>query len=402
MKQILIIGAGFAGLWSALGAARLLDQHQRDDVRITLLAPQAELHIRPRFYEPEVHTMAAPLQALFDTVGVQFVRGSALHIDEDARQVTYRDPAGKEAKLGYDRLIMACGSLLNRPTLEGFDQHAFDVDKIDSASRLEQHLKSLASRPDSPARNTVVVAGGGFTGIETATELPARLRKILGEHTRLRIVVVDRGTKIGAALGDGIRPAIEQASAALGIEWICGATVAAVDAGGVLLDNGERIAASTVIWTVGFKANPLTEQVSGERDRQGRLHVDGHLKVKGNAAVYAAGDVAYAACDDTGNHAVMSCQHAIPLGRYAGNNAAAELIGVAPMTYSQPKYVTCLDLGAWGAVYTEGWERTVSPPTDKVEAKALKQQINSVWIYPPAADDRAAALAAADPLIPVA
>lgn len=107
------------------------------------------------------------------------------------------------------------------------------------------------------------------------------------------------------------------------------------------------------------------------------------------------------ACDEVGNFAVMSCQHAIPLGRYAGNNAAAELIGVAPMIYSQPKYVTCLDLGAWGAVYTEGWERTVSPPTDTAEAKQLKQQINSVWIYPPAAD-RATALAAADPLIPVA
>lgn len=401
MKQILIIGAGFAGLWSALGAARLLDQHKRDDVLITVLAPQAELHIRPRFYEPDVHTMAAPLQALFDAVNVRFVKGSAYHIDQASREVAYRQPNGIEARLGYDRLIMACGSLLNRPALEGFDRHAFDVDKIESATRLEEHLKSLAARPDSPARNTVVVAGGGFTGIETATELPSRLRAILGDKVTPRIVVVDRGTKIGAALGDGIRPAIEQASAALGIEWVCGATVASVDAGGVLLDNGDRIAACTVIWTVGFKANPLTEQITGERDRQGRLHVDGQLKVIGNPDVYAAGDVAYAACDEVGNFAVMSCQHAIPLGRYAGNNAAAELIGMAPMTYSQPKYVTCLDLGAWGAVYTEGWERTVSPPTDKAEAKQLKQQINSVWIYPPAAD-RATALAAADPLIPVA
>ncbi|MDZ4021820.1 hypothetical protein PssiTeo3_52440 [Pseudomonas sichuanensis] len=82
MKQILIIGAGFAGLWSALGAARQLDLHGRDDVAITVLAPQAELHVRPRFYEPEVHTMAAPLQALFDAVNVRFVKGSASHIDE--------------------------------------------------------------------------------------------------------------------------------------------------------------------------------------------------------------------------------------------------------------------------------------------------------------------------------
>ncbi|MGE7991654.1 NAD(P)/FAD-dependent oxidoreductase [Pseudomonas sp. NPDC089554] len=400
MKHILIIGAGFAGLWSALGAARQLDKHGRDDVQITVLAPQAELRIRPRFYEPDVHTMAAPLQALFDAVNVRFVQGSAEHIDEAGKTVRYRDADQQLESLGYDRLILACGSQLNRPPVPGLEQ-AFDVDTLESAARLETHLKALANQPDSPARNTVVVAGGGFTGIETATEMPARLRAILGQGVNPRVVVIDRGAQIGAALGDGIRPAIEQASEALGVEWLCGATVAAVDGNGVELCNGMRIEASTVIWTVGFMANALTAQVNGERDRQGRLHVDGHLKVKGSEAVYAAGDVAYAPCDEVGNFAVMSCQHAIPLGRYAGNNAAAELIGEAPMTYSQPKYVTCLDLGAWGAVYTEGWDRKVSPPTDKTEAKALKQQINSVWIYPPA-PERASALAAADPLIPVA
>ncbi|MHB0779934.1 NAD(P)/FAD-dependent oxidoreductase [Pseudomonas putida] len=400
MKQILIIGAGFAGLWSALSAIRQLDLNGSKGVEVTLLAPQAELHVRPRFYEPDVHTLAAPLQALFDAVNVRFVQGTAYHIDEAARRVGYRTRSGTRCTLPYDRLIMACGSELERPDMVGIE-HAFDVDKLDSAARLETHLKSLASLPNTPARNTVVVAGGGFTGIETATELPARLRAILGEDAALRIVVIDRGARIGAALGNGIRPAIEQACEALGVEWVCGATVVSVDPAGVQLDNGQRIDASTVVWTVGFKANPLTEQISGERDNRGRLHVDGNLKVKGNDAVYAAGDVAYATCDALGNHAVMSCQHAIPLGRHAGNNAAAELLGVAPMAYSQPKYVTCLDLGAWGAVYTEGWDREVSPPEDKAEAKALKRQINSVWIYPPAAD-RAAALAAADPLIPVA
>ena len=400
MKQILIIGAGFAGLWSALSAIRQLDLNGSKGVEVTLLAPQAELHVRPRFYEPDVHTMAAPLQALFDAVNVRFVQGTAYHIDEAARRVGYRTRSGTRCTLPYDRLIMACGSELERPDMVGIE-HAFDVDKLDSAARLETHLKSLASLPNTPARNTVVVAGGGFTGIETATELPARLRATLGEDAALRVVVIDRGARIGAALGDGIRPAIEQACEALGVEWVCGATVVSVDPAGVQLDNGQRIDASTVVWTVGFKANPLTEQISGERDNRGRLHVDGNLKVKGNDAVYAAGDVAYATCDELGNHAVMSCQHAIALGRHAGNNAAAELLGVAPMAYSQPKYVTCLDLGAWGAVYTEGWDREVSPPEDKAEAKALKRQINSVWIYPPAAD-RASALAAADSLIPVA
>lgn len=398
-QHILIIGAGFAGMWSALSAVRLLDQHGRSDVRVTLLAPQAELRIRPRFYEPDVHSMRAPLQELFAATGVRFVQGLALNIDTAVRRVTYRDAAGAEASLGYDRLILASGSQLFRPPVPGLAEYAFDVDQIEQAARLEQHLFGLAKQPQSAARNTVVVAGGGFTGIETATELPARLRAILGEDAKVRVIVIDRGAQVGATLGDGIRPAILEASRELGIEWRLGVSVAAVDAGGVVLDDGQRIDAGTVIWTVGFRASGLTEQLGAPRDATGRLQVDGFLKVAGLQGVFAAGDTARAATDELGNFSVMSCQHAIPLGRYAGNNAAAELIGVAPRIYSQPKYVTCLDLGAWGAVYTEGWDRVQK--LVGAEAKTLKTQINSQWIYPPAAD-RAVALAAADPSIPVA
>ncbi|OPA88643.1 FAD-dependent oxidoreductase [Pseudomonas fluorescens] len=399
MKQhILIIGAGFGGVWSALGAARLLDKNDRHDVQISVLAPRPELRIRPRFYEAQVHTMQAPLSPLFAAVGVNFIEGTADSIDENARQVTYRDLAGNATNVQYDRLVLAAGSRLNRPPMEGIE-HVFDVDQIEDATRLEAHIHALNSLPDSPARNTVVVAGGGFTGIETATEMPARLREALGDTANIRVVVVDRGPQIAASMGDGIRPSIIAASKELGVEWILNTSVASVDPGGVTLADGQRIESSTVIWTIGFRANPLTEQVSGTRDPQGRLHVDGTLKVKGQTDVFAAGDVAYAATDDLGNVAAMSCQHAIALGRYAGHNVAADLIGVAPMTYSQPKYVTCLDLGAWGAVYTEGWDRQLKLVGQ--EAKDLKHQINSVWIYPPAAE-RAAALAAADPLIPVA
>jgi NADH dehydrogenase len=399
MKNILIVGAGFGGVWSALSAARLLDKCDCDYVNITLLAPQAELRIRPRFYEPEVHRMFAPLEDLFDSVGIRFVMGTANRIDEQAQTVGYLDETGQQAELRYDRLVLATGSQLARPNVPGLDTHAFDVDQIESAVRLENHLRSLNDRPHSTARNTVVVAGGGFTGIETATEMPARLKAVLGDDQDIQVIVVDRSPQIGAAMGDGIRPSIIEASQHLGIEWVLNSTVAAVDAKGVTLADGRRIEAATVIWTVGFRASPLTEQLTSVRDAQGRLHVDEHLKVFGQDKVFAAGDVAYAATDDLGNFAVMSCQHAISLGRHAGNNAAADLLGVLPTPYRQPKYVTCLDLGAWGAVFTEGWDRQLK--LVRQEAKELKTQINTLWIYPPAAD-RATALAAADPRIPVA
>ncbi|MBT9238100.1 FAD-dependent oxidoreductase [Pseudomonas inefficax] len=398
-SNILIIGAGFAGVWSALSAARLLDQAQRADISISVLAPQPELRIRPRFYEADVHGMKAPLGELFEAVGIHFIPGNADSIDTEGRSVSYTDAQGHRQQIAYDRLILAAGSQVARPAVPGLAEHAFDVDQMESAMRLEQHLVGLAALPASPARNTVVVCGGGFTGIETATEMPARLRAILGASAALRVVVVDRGAHVGAALGAGITPSIIAACKQAGVEWKAGASVVAVDAGGVTLDNGDHIASNTVIWTVGVKASPLTAQVAGERDNFGRLKVDDHLKVLGQDHVYATGDTAWAAVDELGNHALMTCQHAIPMGRHSGNNAAADLLGLQPVLYRQPKYVTCLDLGEWGAAYSEGWERELK--LHGQEGKDLKRQINSVWIYPPAAD-RALALAAADPLIAIA
>ncbi|MNS65852.1 NADH dehydrogenase-like protein [compost metagenome] len=397
-SNILIIGAGFAGVWSALSAARLLDQAQRADINISVLAPQPELRIRPRFYEADVHGMKAPLGELFEAVGIHFIPGNADSIDTEGRSVSYTDAQGHRQQIVYDRLILAAGSQVARPAVPGLAEHAFDVDQMESAMRLEQHLVGLAALPGSPARNTVVVCGGGFTGIETATEMPARLRAILGASAAVRVVVVDRGAQVGAALGAGITPSIIAACEQAGVEWKAGASVVAVDAGGVTLDNGEHIASNTVIWTVGVKASPLTAQVAGERDNFGRLKVDGHLKVLGQDHVYATGDTAWAAVDELGNHALMTCQHAIPMGRHSGNNAAADLLGLQPVVYRQPKYVTCLDLGEWGATFSEGWERELK--LHGQEGKDLKRQINSVWIYPPAAD-RALALAAADPLIAI-
>lgn len=397
-SNILIIGAGFAGVWSALSAARLLDQAQRADISISVLAPQPELRIRPRFYEADVHGMKAPLGELFEAVGIHFIPGNADSIDTEGRSVSYTDTQGHQQQIAYDRLILAAGSQVARPAVPGLSEHAFDVDQMESAMRLEQHLVGLAALPASPARNTVVVCGGGFTGIETATEMPARLRAILGASAALRVVVVDRGAQIGAALGAGITPSIIAACEQAGVEWKAGASVVAVDAGGVTLDNVDHIASNTVIWTVGVKASPLTAQVAGERDNFGRLKVDSHLKVLGQEHVYATGDTAWAAVDELGNHALMTCQHAIPMGRHSGNNAAADLLGLQPVVYRQPKYVTCLDLGEWGATFSEGWERELK--LHGQEGKDLKRQINSVWIYPPAAD-RALALAAADPLIAI-
>ena len=396
MKQrILIIGSGFAGMWSAVSAARLAHLQNQNDLEIAVLAPQPELRVRPRFYEANVATLTADLQPLFAELNIRFIAGSAERIDAAQNGVWYKTPDSESTFIPYDRLILASGSHLHHFGIKGIAEHGFDIDQLDTAQRLEDHLNTLASLPESPARNTVVVCGGGFTGIELATELPARLKALFGDNTNTRVVVVERGSVIGGRYSEALRDIIRNASDELGIEWRLNASVEVVDASGVTLQDGSRIDAATVVWTAGVKASPLGENLTAERDALGRFIVAPNLQIPGYSNIFATGDMAHAKTDDLGNTALMTCQHAIQLGKFAGHNAAASLLGVDALPYRQEFYVTCLDLGAWGAVYTEGWDQQVKLVRE--DAKKLKIAITNELIYPPKAD-RDVAFAAADPL----
>ena len=395
-QRIVIIGAGFAGMYAALSAARLRDMKgvSPQELEIALVAPEPTLVVRPRLYEPKPETLTAPLQDVLKAIDVVYVQGRAETIDTKSRAVEIATAKGARETLSYDRLVVATGSRLFRPNIPGLAEYAFSVDQLDDAVALDRHLHSLADRPASAARDTVVVAGGGFTGIEVATEMPARLRAILGKNAKPRVVIVERNDAIAPDMGAGPRPVIAGALRELNVETRLGAGVASLDDTGVTLSDGVRIESATVIWAAGMRAAPLTAQIPAERDNFGRLLVDRALRVSSVPGVFATGDAAKAASDDVGNYALMSCQHATRMGAFAGHNAAAELLGEPTKPYHQKVYVTCLDLGAFGALFTRGWDRKVEMVG--AEAKKTKHEINTVWIYPPRAE-RAAALASADP-----
>lgn len=394
-KQLLIVGSGFAGMWAAVSAARVAELSGSDDLQIAVLAPAAELRVRPRFYEENVAGLRAPLSDLYAELDVEFIAGHAERIDTTEKTVWYRAQDGGTSLRNYDRVILATGSQIRRPAINGLAEYAFNIDQMESAQIFEKHLDELVNQPASLARNTVVVCGGGFTGIELATELPARLRARLGDDTQTRVIVVERGDKIGGRFSEALSQVIAEASIGLGVEWRVNSEVESIDATGVTLKGGEHIESSTVVWTAGVEAHPLTQQIRAERDAQGRLRVNDLLQIPTQPDVYATGDTAHAKTDELGNTALMTCQHAIQLGKFAGHNAAASLLNAAPHPYRQVNYVTCLDLGGWGAVYTEGWEQAVKSVRE--EAKKIKIAITNELIYPPAAN-RAIAFAAGDPL----
>jgi NADH dehydrogenase len=402
VQRIVILGAGFAGLWSAVGAARALEERGigPDRVEVTVVNATSWHSIRVRNYESDLSGTRVPLADILDPVGVRLVVAEIVGLSVADRTVSCVAD-GRSSQLPYDRMVFALGSRLVRPPIPGLREHAFDVDTYEAAMRLGAHLSGLAREPGLAGRDRVLVVGAGLTGVEVATEMPGRLRAALAADPKAkpRIILADRAEKIGSDMGAGAIAVIAEALTALHVETRPGITVAAVDSGGATLTTGERIDARTVVWCAGMEASPLTACFPVTRDRFGRLPVNPSLKIEGQAAEFAAGDVAWFAIDGT-HSCVMSCQHGRPMGRFAGHNVVCDLLGEPTVALTIEWYTTILDLGAWGAVYTEGWDRRVV--ARRAVAKRTKETINRQRIYPPLSRNRQEILAAAAPIVQTA
>jgi NADH dehydrogenase len=333
------------------------------------------------------------LDEVLEPIGVERVAGEVVGIGFDSRQVTY-SVDNVHRSISYDRLVFALGSRLVRPDIPGLGEFAFDVDTYDGAARLNTHILGLSAQPRSPGQYTALVVGAGLTGIEAATEMLGRLRS--AGAVAPRVILADHQPRVGSDMGDGACDVIEEALASLGVATRTGAAISAIDRAGATLSTGETIPTATIVWCAGMRANPLTELFPIRRDRFGRVPVDRFMRVEGIAGTFAAGDAACATVDDRHN-SVMSCQHARPMGRFAGYNVVCDLVGKPMLPLRIDWYTTILDLGPWGAVYTEGWDRRVV--ATGAAAKRTKQLINCERIYPPRSVDRRQILDAAAPVV---
>ena len=381
MKNLVVIGGGFAGFWSAMSAVRQARFLRKDSaLKIMMISLDEYISIRPRFYENKFKDMRVPLKKYLDPLGIVLHVAKVERIDHKKRNIFMVRSNGQEEVLSFDGLILAAGSQLNRPPLPGFE-HAFNVDTFRESVQLEDHLKELsASRFLSASSRTFVVVGASFTGLEVITGLPERLRSFDLPDIHYDFILTDRSFSIAPEYSSEGRGIISRQIGKEGIQFFAGEEVDSISPEHIRFKSGKCIETRTIIWCGGLKANPLTSMFPIDRDCQGRLKVDQFLRIDGQKTIFAAGDVAQACVDDEGHTSVMSCQHAIPQGKFAGNNAVNALFDCDLIPYSQPRYVTCLNLGSEQALLTSGWGRF--PKMTGISAKELKIEIMSKWIIP--------------------
>jgi len=392
MYELVIVGGGFAGMWAALGAAHEVVENDAD-IEITVISKDPFLSIRPRLYEGNPETLRVPLMPTFEPLDINFQEGTVTSIDVENQNIAIRQTGGGLSNKRYDRLILAAGSELKELPIPGLDQYGFNIDTYQAAVTLDKHLVSILQAPEEPGHNTFIILGAGMSGIELATQIRDRIEVNTDREIaeKARIILVEQAEVVGPDLGDKPRPVIEKALQHANVELYLGVRIERVEQNAVTLNSGEHLLTGTVVVTAGLQASSLASVLPIERDEFGRIPTDETLRVKGVPHIYVAGDMAHAYVDEE-HLALMSCQHAMAMGKYAGYNAARELIGLRPRAYRQPDYVTCIDLGRSGALLTTGWERSIK--MGGADAKKLKHQINTQWIYPPEGDRTALLLAA--------
>jgi NADH dehydrogenase len=338
--RIVIAGGGFGGLYAALELERTLARDS--DVEVTLINKDNFFLFTPMLHEVaasdiDLTNIVSPIRALLKRV--RFFQGEVTGIDATRRRVVVRHGFDQhQHSLEYDYLIVALGSTTNFYGLPGLERRALTMKTLGDAIHLRNtliaHLEEADTECGAELRErllTIVVAGGGFAGVETAAGLYDFALDALRCYPTLdpgdiRLVLVHSGPHILPELGEELGRYAQRKLSDRGIQILTGTRVTGVTEHGVALTNGMTIGAGLVLWTAGTSPNPLLRQVSSEL-ANGRLMVNEFLEVKGADRVWALGDCAAVPNVRTGGFQPPTAQHALREGRVVARNVRAALRG---------------------------------------------------------------------------
>ncbi|NED13156.1 FAD-dependent oxidoreductase [Streptomyces sp. SID9124] len=326
--RIIVLGAGYAG---AIAAGRVAKRLRPEDVRVTLVNAEPDFVERVR-----MHQLAAgqdlkprPFSEMFAGTGVELKVGRVTAVDADRRAVTVRGADGEE-ELAYDSLVYALGSAWNTHDVPGAAEHAHEIASRPGALRLRDRLAALA-----PGQSVLVV-GGGLTGLEAATEFAEA-------RPDLDIALAARG-ELGDWLSPTGRAHVRKVFDRLGITVHENTAVAEVGAGCATTADGTSFPAAVTVWTAGFAVHPLAAATALETAENGQIVVDGTMRSVSHPDVYAIGDAALVA-GPGGKPLRMSCASGVPTAWQAADAIAARLTGAKVPSTPLRYFNQCVSLG---------------------------------------------------------
>jgi NADH dehydrogenase len=341
--RVIIIGAGFGGLYAARSLA-----NQSVDV---LLIDRRNFHtFTPLLYQVatcglDPSEIAYPVRTIFRSrANVRFMLGEVVGLDA-VDQVVEVKTNGNVQREAYDYLIVAAGSVTNYFGMAELEANSFGLKDLSDAVVLRNHLLRQFERAawnEDPAYRaaltTIVVVGGGPTGLETAGALCELYNYVLRKEFRdpaftVRVILVEATDRLLAPYPESLQTAAVKQLESLGVEVMLNAMIERVTSDGTYLRDGRFVPTRTLVWAAGVKASPLSGLLDVPLQRAGRIPVSETLEVVGRDNIYAAGDLAYLE-DAQGRAYPMLIPVAKQQGVLAAQNILRRLQGAAQKPFA--------------------------------------------------------------------
>jgi NADH dehydrogenase len=363
-KQITILGAGYGGLRTALRLKQLL---QNEDWQILLI---------DRYYfhqlKTELHEVAAarlnanvilvPLKKLIKNKNINFLQAEATDLNFVQHLITT-----SKGKVKYDKLVIALGSETEFFGIPGLVAQAFTLTSIEDATHISAHIqetfKQAKTERDIAKRQaalTFVIGGGGYTGVELATELIDHVMKLCRKfeipQKEPQVIVVEASDRVLSGFDAELSDHAKRVMKTKGIKLMLKKPCVSVEDDVITLKTGERIPTHTLIWTGGVRACELIEQTESKHGlrygARGRVVVNQYLESVDHPDVYVIGDNALITDPVTNRPLAPSAQLALQEADVAALNIAAEIKGFKRVRYVPKVAGEFVSLGGGNAV---GW-----------------------------------------------
>lgn len=275
--RIVIVGGGFAGFSAARALLKSLPpEYGADIVLVNRTDYFLYLPLLPEVAAAVIDPRRVTVSLPAALPGIRLALGEVTALALDDRELTYVDPEGRSKKLGYDRLIVAVGSVSKLLPIPGIAEHAHGFRSVSEALFLRDHVirqvELAAATEDAAerdARCTFVVVGAGYTGTEVAAQGPLFTRAIARHHReldgkRMRWLLLDLAPKVLPELDKRLSRAADRALRGRGVEIMTGTSVKEAKTDGVLLTTGDFVPARTLAWCVGVRPDRWSRrQASG-------------------------------------------------------------------------------------------------------------------------------------------
>jgi NADH dehydrogenase len=361
-KHILILGGGYGGLLSALTARQHLSASEATITVVNRFPTHqiiTELH-RLAGGTIEENAVSLPLNKLLGDKNVDIVVDTVKQIRPDDKIVEFE--SGKV--IGYDALVVALGSETNYFGIPGLEENSMVLKSVADANRIRKHVEARLDAykaSGNKADATIVVGGGGLTGVELVGEFADKLPEVCKskgiDFNDISLYCVEAGP---AVLPIFPKVLIERAVSSLekrGVTFITGVAITEATKTAVSLKDGNTIESNTIIWTGGVKGNPVVGS-SGLAEDRGRSTVTPTLQSTSHSDVFLAGDCAVVFPEGSERPYPPTAQLAWQMGETVGHNLGVLFKGGAMSKFEPVFSGTLGSLGRKDGVGTIGGNAT--------------------------------------------